>query len=58
MNRKDQKEIQKKKDYGRLERRAEYLYRNSLNGIYYFQGQINGTRRTQSLGASDYGISI
>ena len=43
----------RKKNYGKLERRGECLYRNSLNGIYYFQGQINGTRRTQSLGTTD-----
>ena len=57
MNRKREKENRKKKqkkDYGKLERRGECLYRNSLSGIYYFQGQINKTRRTQSLGTTDY----
>src|SRR5262249_12500206 len=53
MNRNIQKENRKKKDYGKLERRGECLYRNSLNGVYYFQGQISGTRRTQSLGTTD-----
>src|SRR5438093_8978819 len=57
MNRKREKENRKKKqkkDYGKLERRGECLYRNSLSGVYYFQGQINKTRRTQSLGTTDY----
>jgi integrase len=57
MNRKRKKENRKKKGkkfYGELERRGECLYRNSLSGVYYFQGQINKTRRTQSLGTTDY----
>src|SRR5437667_6847635 len=54
MNRNRGKENRKKKDYGKLERRGECLYRNSLNGIYYFQGQINGTRYTQSLETTDH----
>jgi integrase len=41
-----------KPDYGKLERVGETLYRNSRNGIYYFQGQINRKKYTQSLGTT------
>jgi integrase len=51
MNRNREKE-KRKPDYGKLERVGETLYRNSRNGIYYFQGQINGQKYTQSLGTT------
>jgi integrase len=50
MNRNKRK---RKKDYGKLERRAECLYRNTKTGRFYFVGQINGTRHTLSLETSD-----
>ena len=52
MNKKSIKE-KPKKDYGKLQRRGECLYRNSLSGIFYFVGAVNGTRHTLSLGTTD-----
>ena len=52
MNRNSQKG--KREKSGALRRVGECLYRMSHNGIYYFQGQINGNKYTQSLRTTDH----